>query len=600
MCGIIGYAGTKNAHGVLIDGLKALEYRGYDSSGLAVFTQGRINTVKAQGKIKNLEALLKEDTGTCGIAHTRWATHGEANVVNAHPHTIGMVTLVHNGIIENADELRKTYQQKGIVFASDTDTETIAALINDFVNQGMCKIDACLRAGKYLKGSYALAILFADEPDTIYAMRKDSPLILGLSDDGNYVASDVSAFLKATNKILELEEHEVVWLTRSQVEIFNQQGKVERNWHTSCRELSGLDKNGFDSYLLKEIHEQPLALSKTIAAYMNNDFNGLEKVMPDLTAVDFIYFVACGSACHAGMFAKHWVEKLAHIRCACECASEFRYGNPFFDQNTLVVLISQSGETADTLAALRMCRKRGIKTVAIVNVEGSSIAKEADVYLPTSAGIEVSVATTKAYTCQVAVLALFCIHAAIQRHQLSIKDQKQLLADLNRLPALMADLIRNDTISQFADQIGNAYDVFFIGRGLDYAQSLEGSLKLKEISYIHSEAYAAGELKHGTISLIEAGTPVLALISDAALAAKTYSNMAEVKARGAKLLLVIREDLYQHQSGIDTYLKLPKVHPLLQGIISIIPYQLLAYHLAKRRGCNLDQPRNLAKSVTVE
>ena len=511
-----------------------------------------------------------------------------------------MVTLVHNGIIENANELRQTYQQKGIIFVSNTDTETAAALLNDFVSQGMNKIDACRRAGKYLKGSYALAILFADEPDTIYAMRKDSPLILGLSDDGNYVASDVSAFLKATNKILELEEHEVVRLTRSQVEIFNQQGNVERDWHTSCRELSGLDKNGFDSYLLKEIHEQPLALSKTIAAYINDDFNDLEKVMPDLTTVDFIYFVACGSACHAGMLAKHWFEKLAHIRCACECASEFRYGNPFLDQNTLVVLISQSGETADTLAALRMCRKRGIKTVAIVNVEGSSIAKEADVYLPTSAGIEVSVATTKAYTCQVTVLALFCIHAAIQRHQLSIKDQKQLLADLNRLPALMADLIRNDTISQFADQIGTAHDVFFIGRGLDYAQSLEGSLKLKEISYIHSEAYAAGELKHGTISLIETGTPVLVLISDAALAAKTYSNMAEVKARGAKLLLVIREDLYQHQSGIDTYLKLPKVHPLLQGIISIIPYQLLAYHLAKRRGCNLDQPRNLAKSVTVE
>lgn len=600
MCGIIGYAGRENAHSVLIDGLKALEYRGYDSSGLAIFDHGKVKTVKTKGKIKNLEALLEKDTSTCGIAHTRWATHGEPTTRNAHPHTAGKITLVHNGIIENANELRSYYQQHGVDFLSETDTETAAVLINDLVHQGMNMINACLNADKLLKGSYALAIMNADEPETIYAIRKDSPLILGIGDDAHYLASDISAFLKYTNKIIELHEHEVACLKSEQLIIMDSEGIVERNWQLSDRKIEDLYKNGFDSFLLKEIYEQPMVVSQTFNEYLKEGFQGLKKRMPDFKEFNFICFVACGSAFHAGMIAKHWMEKMAHLRCACEAASEFRYGNPQLDENTLVVLISQSGETADTLAALRMCKQRGIKTAAIVNVAGSSIAKEADLYLPTYAGAEISVATTKAYTCQVAVLALMCIHSSLQRGLLSESEQHQIMADIHRLPALMMTMLQNNEINKFTELIGNAHDVFFIGRGIDYAQSLEGSLKLKEISYIHSEAYAAGELKHGTISLIEAGTPVLALITSAVLADKTISNIAEVKARGANVLLVISDDLLDEHSAYDAVLTLPSLHYLIEGILSILPYQLLAYQIAKKRGCDLDQPRNLAKSVTVE
>lgn len=600
MCGIIGYAGRENAHSVLIDGLKALEYRGYDSSGLAVFNQGKVKTVKTKGKIKNLEALLEECSSTCGIAHTRWATHGEPNTRNAHPHTAGKITLVHNGIIENAGELRNYYQNKGISLLSETDTETAAILINDYLQQGMDMFHACLKADEELKGSYALAIINADEPETIYAIRKDSPLILGVGDDAHYLASDISAFLKYTNKTIELHEHEVACLKHDQLMIMNKTGIVERKWQLSDRKIDDLYKNGFDSFLLKEIYEQPVVVSGTFNKYLNEGFQGLKQFMPDFEELNFIYFVACGSAFHAGMIAKHWMEKMAHIRCACEAASEFRYGNPQLDKQTLVVLISQSGETSDTLAALRMCKQQGIKTAAIVNVAGSSIAKEADLYLPTYAGTEISVATTKAYTCQVAVLALMCIHSSLQRGLLSVSEQQQIMADIHQLPEMMLSMIHDDKINEFTEMIGNAHDVFFIGRGIDYAQSLEGSLKLKEISYIHSEAYAAGELKHGTISLIEAGTPVLALITSAALADKTVSNMAEVKARGANVLLVTSDELLDEQAAYDIVLTLPSLHYLIEGILSIIPYQLLAYQIAKKRGCDLDQPRNLAKSVTVE
>lgn len=600
MCGIIGYAGNVNVYSVLIDGLKALEYRGYDSSGLAVFDQGKVKTVKTKGKIKNLEALLEETTSTCGIAHTRWATHGEPTTRNAHPHSAGKIILVHNGIIENANELRSYYQQQGVDFLSETDTEVAAILINDYLLQGMDMFHACLKADEELRGSYALAIMNADEPETIYAIRKDSPLILGVGNDEHFLASDISAFLKYTNKTIELHEHEVACLKHDQLIIMNKMGKVERKWQLSDRKIDDLYKNGFDSYLLKEIYEQPVVVSETFNKYLNGGFQGLKRYMPDFKELNFIYFVACGSAYHAGMIAKHLMEKMAHIRCACEAASEFRYGNPQLDGHTLVVLISQSGETADTLAALRMCKKRGIKTAAIVNVAGSSIAKEADLYLPTYAGTEISVATTKAYTCQVAVLALMCIHGSLQRGLLSKSEQQQILDDIQQLPDLMTALIHDNKINKFTEMIGNAHDVFFIGRGIDYAQSLEGSLKLKEISYIHSEAYAAGELKHGTISLIETGTPVLALITSSALADKTISNMAEVKARGANVLLVTSIDLLDEQSVYDAVFTLPSLHYLIEGVLSIIPYQLLAYQIAKNRGCDLDQPRNLAKSVTVE
>ena len=601
MCGIIGYAGSKPcAHGVLLSGLKALEYRGYDSSGIASFQGDQIKIVKAKGKIKELEEKIKDvPESNCGIAHTRWATHGEPNEINAHPHKVEQITLVHNGIIENAAALKKTYEKRGIVFKSDTDSEVACACLAILYRTEKNKLKVLREAAKILKGSYAFGIMFEDEEGVLYGMRKDSPLVLGIGEDGNFLASDLSAFVRFTRKYAVIDENQIVRITNKEIECYDKDLKhIELKTQISEMDISTIEKNGYDSFLLKEIHEEGKVVMDTIHHYMTQSLHELSKTMIDLKKYDHLYFVACGSAYHVGLLAKNLIEKYARIPCNCEVASEFRYNSPILDEKTLVVCISQSGETADTLAALRMVNKMGIDSCAIVNVKGSSLEKEAKYVLPTLAGVEVSVATTKAYCAQVAVCALLALHASID-HLSSLQIhtiEKQLL----KLDTYIHKLISDTKLDGFVSSIINKKNVFFIGRGMDYALSMEGALKLKEITYIQAVAYPAGELKHGTISLIEKDTPVMVLISDEHLVDKSISNMKEVKARGAKILLVIREDLYHENIEADEVIFLPKVSEFLQGIVSIVPYQLLAHHIAAQMGCDIDQPKNLAKSVTVE
>lgn len=603
MCGIIGFVSKKKQPvSLLLEGLKTLEYRGYDSCGIALVNEETMEVYKAKGKIINLESKVdKELVGTSGIAHTRWATHGEPSETNAHPHQIQSVTLVHNGIIENSDELRKKYESQGYIFLTQTDTEVACAVFDDCLKRHSDKKDVIHEAIEILKGSYAFAIIFKDELDKVYAVRKDNPLVLGCEEETVYLASDISAFLKYTNKIIELEENEIGILSPSGIMVIDKENKtVKREAVISELKLESIQKDGYDTFLLKEIHEEPVVIKKTIRHYMTHSLDDLMESMPDLSKYNRFVFVACGSAYHAGIIARDNMIQKARVHACAELASEFRYANPLLDKQTCVVFVSQSGETADTLAALRMCNEMDVDTIAVVNVLGSSIAKEAKVLLPTLAGKEISVATTKAYCAQVAVLSLLCIKKAIQENRIDTKEKTMIEKEIKDLPVLLKKYIDNTQVESFALQMQKQNSAFFIGRGIDYALSLEGSLKLKEISYIHSEAYAAGELKHGTISLIEVGTPVIACITDEKLASKTLSNMKEVKARGAKVLLMIREDLYQESIEADEIILLPCVHPILQAIVSIIPYQLLAYYIAKNRGCDIDQPRNLAKSVTVE
>lgn len=604
MCGIVGFvSNTEQTAEVLLEGLKALEYRGYDSCGIALMQAGEMHLIKAKGKIANLEEKCPPDLkGNCGIGHTRWATHGEPSEINAHPHRMDQVTLVHNGIIENSDLLREEYEKLGVHFSSQTDTETACAVIDDCLRKTNSKYAALKMARQILKGSYALAILFQDEPDRIYALKKDSPLILGVGEDSVYLASDVCAFLKWTNRIIELDESEIAVLSGEGITFLGEYGSsYQKEPQVSEVDLQEIQKEGYDTFLLKEIHEEPRVIKRTVRHYMGNTLEDLMETMPDLSKYHRFVFVGCGSAMHAGMVAKQLMERKARVLSSMEIASEFRYANPILTKDTCAVFISQSGETADTLAALRMCKEMGIDTIAVVNVLGSSIAKEADVFLPTLAGKEISVATTKAYCAQVAVLSLLCLKKAMQERLLDGEEQKEIEQEIHTLPKLLKNYLDNTQVECFAGRMRDSAHAFFIGRGLDYALSLEGSLKLKEISYMHSEAYAAGELKHGTISLIEEGTPVVACISDARLVEKTLSNMKEVKARGAEVLLMIREDLAEtYRPEADIIIRLPKVHSTMQAIVSILPYQLLAYYIAKARGCDIDQPRNLAKSVTVE
>ncbi len=603
MCGIIGFVSKKEqSTKILIEGLKQLEYRGYDSCGLASVCQNEMTMIKTKGKVKGLESLVSDDLqAIAGIAHTRWATHGEPSEVNAHPHQLEKVTLVHNGIIENSDELRKDYTQKGIVFQSETDTEVACAVLADCVETQPTKVAAIQKATTILKGSYAFAIIFEDELDRVYVVRKDSPLLLGVSDSTVFLASDCSAFLSYTNELMEIEEGEVALLHHGEITLFNQQQEeIQRDLVKAPMSLEEIQKDGFDTFMMKEIHEEPAVIKKTIHHYMNHSLDDLMDTMPDLSRYNRFVFVGCGSAYHAGMVARSLMERKARALSSAELASEFRYSDPLLDSTTAVIFISQSGETADTLAALRMCNKMGVDTFAIVNVLGSSLAKEAKYFLPTLAGKEISVATTKAYSCQISVLSLLCIKKALQSREITHQEKIKIEEGLIQLPSLIKGYIEQSNIDQFADKISDSRSVFFLGRGLDYALSLEGALKLKEISYLHCEAYPAGELKHGTISLIEQGTPVVACITEDELAVKTLSNLKEVQARGAKVILLIKKELYQESMAVDGVLFLPEIHPMLQAIVSIIPYQLLAYAVAKKRGCDIDQPRNLAKSVTVE
>ena len=590
MCGIIGYIGTKSPIETLINGLKCLEYRGYDSAGIALKAKDQIEVIKSVGKIVNLEEKLKNQElipSHLGIAHTRWATHGKPSEKNAHPHTVGNVTLVHNGIIENAEELREKLKKEGVTFNSETDTEVITALINKYYEND--PVEAIDKALDEVKGSYALGILFQGSDD-LYAVRKDSPLIVGLGKEENFIASDIAAIIDYTNKYLLLEEREIAHITKDKVTITKDGKTVEKEVQTTNMERDAKDKCGYDHYMLKEIMEEPVVLEKTFKPYLEN----LDK-LPDLTDYEEIHVVACGSAMYAGMIGKALLEEYANTKVEIDVASEYRYKNIIYDRKTLVILISQSGETADTIAAMRKAKENKVETLAIVNVKTSTIARESDNQIFIEAGPEIAVATTKAYILQVGIMALLAYKTALTKGL--VKEEHKVLEEAEKLPRLIKEVLdRRDEYKKIAKEIYTSEDIFFIGRKIDYATSMEGSLKLKEVSYIHSEAYQAGELKHGTISLIEEGMPVFAIITEEEIKDKTVSNIEEVKSRGAKTIIISNESWDNQKLQIVV----PKISPYFQPILIVPTLQLIAYETAKLRGCDIDKPKNLAKSVTVE
>lgn len=611
MCGIVGYIGSKPSAGMLIEGLKKLEYRGYDSAGIAVFEDGKVNVIKTKGRLKNLEDILEEKgspKGCLGIGHTRWATHGAPSDTNSHPHRSGKVTVVHNGIIENYSELRAQLIAQGRTFLSETDTECISQLIDSLYNGD--PVDTIFKALERFRGSYALGILFDDHPDTLYAVRRDSPLIVGIGDGENFIASDIPAILSHTNKYYLLETNELAVIKADGITLLDSSKRViNKEIFVADWDVSAAEKGGYPHFMIKEINEQPRALSDTILPRLVNGIDGIFKEeMPDVSGIERLYLVACGSAMHAGMVGKYAIEKLAGVQVDVVVASEFRYMTHLFRKGDAVLLISQSGETADTLASLRIAKECGIPTIAIVNVVGSSIAREADMVLYTWAGPEIAVATTKAYTCQVAVMLMMALRLAAVKG-VNYAELERLAATLESLPDLAQKMIdRADEYKALADKYKDKEDLFFIGRGYDSALCWEASIKLKEVSYIHSEAYAAGELKHGTISLINEGFPVVGIATSDAHYEKTISNVEEVKARGAHVLLLctestakkLREENKDVSSIADDIIEIPDVDEFIRPIADIIPLQIFAYYAACARGCDVDKPKNLAKSVTVE
>ena len=587
MCGIVGYVGRKDAKEVLLTGLYNLEYRGYDSAGIAVKNNEDINIIKSVGKISNLENKIKKaklDRAYIGIGHTRWATHGEPNETNAHPHVCENIILVHNGIIENAKELKEKLEKEGTNFYSQTDTEVACALINYYFKKEKDTKKAINKAIKELKGSYALAILNKDE-DKIYATRKDSPLIIGVKETESFVASDIAAIIKYTNEYILLEAGEIAEIDDSGLKVFKNGKQIEKKLIKTDLSESANDKNGYEHYMLKEIMEEPVLLEKM--------FDKNKKNVPDISKYEEVHIVACGSALYAGMIGKFLLEKTSHVNVLCECASEYRYTEVAYPKKTLVILISQSGETADTIAAMRKAKESGAHTLAIVNVETSTIAREADEHFFITAGPEIAVATTKAYMLQVGALALISYNSAKKRKLIDYSIEE----DIKLLPKLVKDIIdKREEYKQIAKEIYKHENIFFIGRLVDHAICLEGSLKLKEVSYIHSEAYAAGELKHGTISLINKGMPVFAIITDDDIRDKTISNIEEVNARGAKSYIITNEKTKLD----DETIIVPRINPFLQPLLVVPILQLIAYETAYLRGCDIDKPKNLAKSVTVE
>lgn len=608
MCGIVGYIGESQAAPILLEGLSKLEYRGYDSAGMAVFDGSRIQIKKAVGRLKVLSELTHDGTlmnGSVGIGHTRWATHGEPSEINAHPHynKDETIAVVHNGIIENYLKLRSMLKEKGYEFRSETDTEVIAHLL-DYYYKGN-PLEAVIKVMNRVEGSYALGIIFAEFPDKVYAVRKDSPLIVGKGKDGNLIASDVPAVLKYTREVYFIQNEEIACLTKDDIQFFNVDGDViTKESKTIEWDVNAAEKGGYEHFMLKEMYEQP----KTVRDTLSPRVKGKEVVIEELGMTDEeirqisrIHIVACGSAYHTGVTAKYVFEGMARIPVDVDLASEFRYRNPILNEDELVIIISQSGETADSLAALREAKSLGIKTLGIVNVVGSSIAREADKVMYTWAGPEIAVATTKAYSAQLVALYLLAIKFAGVRGKITEEETENYLADLKKLPDQIELLLSNkEKIQKFANRYIAAKDVFFIGRGIDYAISLEGSLKLKEISYIHSEAYAAGELKHGTISLIEDGTLVVAVATQEELYKKTISNMVEVKTRGAFVMGVTNEGNTDIEKAADYVIYVPQTNKYFTNSLAIIPLQLFGYYVSVGKGCDVDKPRNLAKSVTVE
>lgn len=608
MCGIVGYIGTCQAAPVLLDGLSKLEYRGYDSAGIAVYDGNKIQMQKAMGRLKVLEEMTQNGAtlpGTVGIGHTRWATHGAPSDLNAHPHfnKDQSIVVVHNGIIENYLKLKKKLMSKGYEFLSETDTEVIAHMLDYYYNGD--PLATITKVMHRMEGSYALGILFRDHPDEVYAVRKDSPLIVGTSKSGNLIASDVPAVLKYTRDVYFLENEEIVKLTRDGLHFYNiDEEELEKEATHIDWDMNAAEKGGYEHFMLKEMHEQPKAVKDTLTPRIKNGDVVIEELgMTDeeIRAIRKIFIVACGSAYHTGVTAKYVFEKLARIPVEVDLASEFRYRDPILPENTLVVIVSQSGETADTLAALRLAKEKGVRTLGIVNVVGSSIAREADNVMYTWAGPEIAVATTKAYSTQLIAQYLLAMKFAKVRGTVSQNDFDAMIQSLERLPEQISLLLSHkENVQRFANRYLAAEHVFFIGRGIDYAISMEGSLKLKEISYIHSEAYAAGELKHGTISLIEDGRLVVAVLTQPELYKKTISNIQEVKTRGAFVMAVTTVGNTEVEKVADYVVYLPETNPIFANSLAIIPLQLFGYYVSIGRGLDVDKPRNLAKSVTVE
>ena len=608
MCGIVGYIGDQQAAPILLDGLEKLEYRGYDSAGIAVYDGQEMHVMKAQGRLKVLSELSHGGEllpGTLGIGHTRWATHGAPSDTNAHPHfnQDRTIAVVHNGIIENYLKLKKKLEKKGYAFVSETDTEIIAQLLDYYYDGNPLR--AITKVMHRMEGSYALGIIFSDHPDELYAVRKDSPLIVGHTKGGSIIASDVPAVLKYTRNVVFIENEEIVRMTEGQMEFFNvDEEPIEKETVHIDWDVNAAEKGGYEHFMLKEMYEQPKAITDTFSPRLKDGRILIEELGmsdEDIKAVRKIMIVACGSAYHTGMTSKYVFEGLARIPVEVDLASEFRYRDPILEEGTLLIVVSQSGETADTLAALREAKSKGVRVLGIVNVVGSSIAREADNVMYTWAGPEIAVATTKAYSAQLIALYLLAMKFAHVRGELSDAGLAEMIEEMKELPAQVEMMLNNQNkIQKFANRYLAARSIFFIGRGIDYAISLEGSLKLKEVSYIHSEAYAAGELKHGTISLIEEGTLVCAVLTQEELYKKTISNMVEVRTRGAFVMAVTNVDNTEVERAADYVVYIPRTNRYFTNSLAIIPLQLFGYYVAVGRGCDVDKPRNLAKSVTVE
>lgn len=598
MCGIVGYNGSKSdSTNILIEGLKKLEYRGYDSAGIAIKEKDNVIITKATGKIKNLEEKLDDKSTTLGIGHTRWATHGEPNEINSHPHQVGDITIVHNGIIENYKELKEELKNKGYEFKSETDTEVACALIDYYYQKDKDIKKALSKFIDKVKGAYALGILVKND-NNLYSIRKDCPLVIGKGNIGNLIASDILAISNYVDKILYLEENIIAEISEKNIKLYNKESKeIKPIFKDIPKGEYTTDKCGYEHYMLKEIHEQPKVFKNTTDKYVQNGIESLKNKMPDFKKYNKIHIVACGSAYHTGLVGKNLIEEYANTPVTVEIASEYRYKKNFYDKNTLLIVVSQSGETADTLAALRLAKNDNIDTLAIVNVENSTIAREAKYVLKTEAGPEIAVATTKAYSAQVATLGLIALNMALEKNIIKKEELTQILKEIKELPIQIENTINNCNYKEIANSIYERDDIFFIGRGIDYALCMEGSLKLKEISYIHSQSYAAGELKHGTISLVENNTPVIGIITEQNLKDKTISNIEEVKSRGAKAIIITNDNTIKNYDYI-TYL--PKVHKMLQPLLTVLPLQLISYEVAHLRNCDIDKPKNLAKSVTVE
>ena len=608
MCGIVGYIGDNQAAPILLEGLEKLEYRGYDSAGVAVFSENGIRVAKAKGRLRVLSELVeggKAVAGTLGIGHTRWATHGAPSDVNSHPQTSegGKFAVVHNGIIENYLYLKNHLMRRGVQFVSETDTEVVAQML-EYYDRGNI-LETIAKVISKVEGSYALGIISTEYPDRLFCVRKDSPLIIGVGAGENFIASDIPAILSHTRDIYRLKDNEIAVLTRDAVEFFNPDAEpVEKTIEHIEWDIEAAEKGGYEHFMMKEICEQPKAVRDTIAPRIRNGRVVLDDIT--LTAEQLrnftkICIVACGTAYHVGVVAKYAFEELLRIPVEVDVASEFRYRKPIIDERTLMIIISQSGETADTLAALREAKRAGCRVLSIVNVVGSTIANESDDVIYTWAGPEISVASTKAYSTQLAVIYLLALYIGEKLGRLSAEELDRYIAELQQIPELIEKMLAHkENIQFFASRYFNAGDMYFIGRNVDYAASLEASLKLKEISYIHSEAYAAGELKHGPISLIEDGTLVIALATDGRLFDKMMSNIREVKARGAVVLGLATEDRTEIAEQTDMVFYIPKISPFMLPSLSVIPMQLFAYYVASMKGCDIDKPRNLAKSVTVE